>query len=198
MNRNQLISRNNGLTFKLVELLKHTDVDGKKLAWNLQVNATAVTVKLTWIKAAKPIATIGEVTSQAPKKKHLSPSTRKRNAQRLNQWKATRNQAVVNTKVHAETQTDNRNNQIDETTQTDQQNSHDLEHNTPPRVIQKRERSTQSRSHIKGRPVTSTKYPWKNAHRYEVRTCQVSYATRWNLKTDQCLTRRHSIQMIQH
>jgi len=51
------------LPVKLVELLKHTDVEGKKLAWNLQVNSSAVTVKLIWIKAAKPIATIGEVTS---------------------------------------------------------------------------------------------------------------------------------------
>jgi len=32
------------LPVKLVELLKHTDVDGKKLAWNLQVNTSAVTV----------------------------------------------------------------------------------------------------------------------------------------------------------
>jgi hypothetical protein len=33
----------------------------------------------------------------------------------------------------------------------DQQSSHDLDHNTPPDVLQKRERTTQSRSHIKGR-----------------------------------------------
>jgi hypothetical protein len=36
--------------------------------------------------------------------------------------------------------------------------SHDLDHNTPPRVLQKSERSTQSRYHIKGRPLTPTKY----------------------------------------
>jgi len=127
------------------------------------------TVKLIWIKAENPIATNDEVTSQAPKRKHPSASTRKRNA-RLNQLKAKkRNQAVFNIKVHAEAQTDNLNTQIDETTQTDQQSSHDLEHNTPPRVIQKKERSTQSRNHIKGRPLTPTKYrneeqsqkPWK-------------------------------------
>jgi hypothetical protein len=76
------------LPVKLVELQKHADVDGKKLTWDLQVNASAVTVNLIWIKAEKPIVTIGEVTSQAPKKKYLSPSTRKRNTQRLNQWKA--------------------------------------------------------------------------------------------------------------
>jgi hypothetical protein len=73
------------LSVELVELLKHADVKGKKLTWNLQVNASAVTVKMIWIKAEKPVATIGEVTSQAPKKKHLFHSRRKRNVQlRLN------------------------------------------------------------------------------------------------------------------
>ena len=42
------------LPVKLVELLKHTNVEGNKLAWNLPVNASAVTVKLVWIKTAKP------------------------------------------------------------------------------------------------------------------------------------------------
>ena len=96
---------------ELVELLKHVDVEGKTSNWNLQVNTSAVTTKLIWIKADKPIATIGNVTSQVPKKKHLSPFTRKRNAHCLNQWKAERNQAVVNIKVHAEAQTDNLNTQ---------------------------------------------------------------------------------------
>ena len=118
------------LPVELVELLKHAGVDGKKLTWDLQVNATAVSVKLIWIKAEKPIATIGEVTSKAPKKKYLSPSTRKRNAQRI-------------TKVNAEAKTENSNNQIDETTQTDQQHSHDQVLHKPPIVIQRRERSTQ-------------------------------------------------------
>jgi hypothetical protein len=118
--------------------LKHTDAEGKQLVWNVQVNASAVTVKLIWIKAAKHIATSGEIIIQAPKVKHRSLSTRNRNAQRLTQRKATRNQDVVNTKVQTKTQTDDRNTQIDETTQSYQQNSHDLEHNTPPRVIQKR------------------------------------------------------------
>lgn len=53
---------------ELVEFLKYADVTGKKLTWNLQVNASAVTVKLIWIKAKKPIATFGEVTNQVPKK----------------------------------------------------------------------------------------------------------------------------------
>ena len=38
-------------------------VKGKQLTWNLQVNASAVTVKLIWIKADKSIATSGEVAS---------------------------------------------------------------------------------------------------------------------------------------
>jgi hypothetical protein len=60
---------------ELVELLKLADVEGKKLTWNLQVNANTVTVNLIWMKTEKPIATIGEVSSQVPKTKHLPPST---------------------------------------------------------------------------------------------------------------------------
>jgi len=97
------------LPVELVGLLKHTGVDGKKLTWDLQVNASIVSVKLLWIKTEKPIATIGQATSQAPKKKYLSPSTRKRNAQRINQWKAKRNEAVGDTKVNVEAQTENSN-----------------------------------------------------------------------------------------
>ena len=123
MNRTQLTTTE--LPVELVELLKHAGVDGKKLTWDLQVNASAVSVKLLWIKAEKPIATIGEVTRQATKKKYLSPSTRKRNTQRLNQWKAKRNEAVVYTRVNAEAQTENLTTLIDETTQTDQQHSHE-------------------------------------------------------------------------
>ena len=60
------------LPVELVELLKHAGVDGKKLTWDLQVNATAVSVNLIWIKAEKPIATIGEVTSIRPQKRNTS------------------------------------------------------------------------------------------------------------------------------
>jgi hypothetical protein len=65
-----------------------TDAEGKQLVWNVQVNASAVTVKLIWIKAAKHIATSGEIIIQAPKVKPRSLSTRNRNAQRLTQRKA--------------------------------------------------------------------------------------------------------------
>jgi hypothetical protein len=54
-----------------------------------------------WIKAEKPVEKTGQVTSQAQKKKHLSPSTRKRNVQRINQWKAKRNEAVGDSKTCA-------------------------------------------------------------------------------------------------
>jgi hypothetical protein len=46
---------------ELIKLLKHADVEGKKLTWSLQINASAVTVKLVWIKVKKPIATITPV-----------------------------------------------------------------------------------------------------------------------------------------
>jgi hypothetical protein len=76
-----------------------------------------------WIKAKKPLEKTGQVTSQAQKKKHLSPSTRKRNAQRINQWKAKRNEAVDDSKACAVTQTDDSNSITDETTQTEQLHS---------------------------------------------------------------------------
>jgi hypothetical protein len=55
-------------------------IEGQKLTWDLQVNSTAVSVKLVWIKAGKPVDKTGIATSQAQNKKRLSPSTRKRNA----------------------------------------------------------------------------------------------------------------------
>jgi hypothetical protein len=76
---------------ELVGILKHAGADGK----------------LFWIKAEKRIAIIGKVTNQAPKKKYISPSTRKRNTQRLNQWKAKRNGAVEDTRVNPQTKTEN-------------------------------------------------------------------------------------------
>ena len=59
--------------------------------------------------------------------------------------------------------------EIDDTTQTVQQSIHVFDHNTPTSVLQKGERSTQSRYHIKVRPLTPNKYlndeesqkPWK-------------------------------------
>jgi hypothetical protein len=75
------------LPVELVGLLKHAGIDGKILTWDLQVNSSAASVKLVWIKAAKPVEKTGEITSRAQNKKHLSPSTRRRNAQRMDQWK---------------------------------------------------------------------------------------------------------------
>jgi predicted transcriptional regulator len=85
------------LPIELVGLLKHAGVDGKKLSWDLQVNSSAISIKLMWIKAAKPVEKTG--------KKYLSPSTRRRNAQRMEQLKAKR-EALVTTKLvfkHRET-----------------------------------------------------------------------------------------------
>ena len=105
VNRNQENYSTMDLPVELVGLLKHAGVDGKKLTWDLQVNSSAISVKLMWIKAEKPVEKTGQVTSQAQKKKH-SHSTRKRNAQRINQWKAKRNEAVGDSKICAHTQTD--------------------------------------------------------------------------------------------
>ena len=58
------------LPVELVGFLKHAGVDGKKLTWDL--HASAVSVKLIWIKAEISIAKTGEVASQAQKKKYLS------------------------------------------------------------------------------------------------------------------------------
>jgi hypothetical protein len=156
------------LPVELVGLLKHAGVDGKKFTWDLQTNASAVSVKLIWIKAEKPVAKTGEVASQAQKKKYLSPSTRKRNAQRINQWKAKRNEAVGDNKIYAQTQTDDSNSHIDEMTQTDHQHSHDQVLHKPTTLTQ-RGRSTQTSPIITGRQLTPTKYldteesqkPWR-------------------------------------
>lgn len=71
-----------------------------------------------WSKAAKPIATIGKVASQAHKKKYMSPSTRKKRTT-FKLVEDERNQAVVDLKADADAQTENHYNQIDDTTQTD-------------------------------------------------------------------------------
>jgi hypothetical protein len=63
------------LPVELVQLLKHAGINGQKLTWDLQVNSNAVSVKLVWIKAGKPVDKTGETTSLAQKKRHLSPST---------------------------------------------------------------------------------------------------------------------------
>jgi hypothetical protein len=127
------------LPVELVGLLKHAGVDGKKLTWDLQVNSSAISVKLMWIKAEKPVEKTGQVTSQDQKKKHLSPSTRKRNAQRINQWKAKRNEAVGDSKTCAQTQTDDSNSITDETTQTEQLHCNEQALHKPTTLTQIRE-----------------------------------------------------------
>lgn len=45
---------------ELVKFLKHADVEGKKLTWNIYVIACAATAKLVWIKTETTIAAIGK------------------------------------------------------------------------------------------------------------------------------------------
>ena len=75
------------LPIELVGLLKHAGVDGKKLSWDLQVNSSAISIKLMWIKAAKPVEKTGEITSRAQKKStsHLPPGEETPNA--WNSWR---------------------------------------------------------------------------------------------------------------
>ena len=132
------------LPVELVQLLKQAEIEGQKLTWDLQVNSTAVSVKLVWIKAGKPVEKPGETTRQAPKKKHLSPSTRRRNAKRMDQWKA-KGEAVGENTTCVQTQTAAINLSQDETTQTDQHNSDAQAINIPTVSTKKWERSTQTR-----------------------------------------------------
>ena len=124
------------LPVELVGLLKHARIDGKILTWDLQVNFSAASVKLVWIKAAKPVEKTGEITSRAQNKKHLSPSTRRRNSQRMDQWKA-KKEAVGDSKTCVQTQTDDINSSTDETMQKDQLNSDAQSTNIPTVLIKK-------------------------------------------------------------
>ena len=142
VSRNQLNSTMD-LPVERVQLLKHAGI-GQKLTWDLQVNSNAVSVKLVWIKAGKPVEKTGDTTSQAQKKKHLSPSTRRRNAKRMDQWKVKR-EAVGDNTTCVKTQTADINPSTDETTQTDQHNSDAQAFNIPTVSTKKRERSTQTR-----------------------------------------------------
>ena len=154
------------LPVELVQLLQHAGIEGQKLTWDLQVNSTAVSVKLVWIKAGKPVDKTGIATSQAQNKKHLSPSTRKRNALRISQWKAKRYEAVVDTKTCVETQTDDKIPITDESTQTETHRDEQALHNPTTQVRE----STQTIRNFTGRQLTPTKYlvddeenqtPWK-------------------------------------
>jgi len=84
-----------------------------------------------------------KIASQAPKKKHLPSSTRKRNSQRLDQWKAKMNQAVVSLNAEAHVQ------QTISTTR---------ETGLICKAKQKRTWATQSRSDISGSSVKVKTY----------------------------------------
>jgi hypothetical protein len=156
VSRNQLNSTTD-LPVELVQLLKHAGIEGQKLTRDLQVNSNAVSVKLVRIKAGKPVEKTGETTTQAPKKKHLSPSTRRRNANRMDQWKAKR-EAVGENTTCVQTQTADINPSTDKTTQTDQHNSDAQAINIPTVSTKKRERSTQTRCTYTGSLPKPTKF----------------------------------------
>ena len=69
-----------------------------------------------------------------------------------------RNEAVGDSKICAQTQTDDSNSITDETTQTEQLHSDDQALHKSTTLTQRRERSTQTRITITGRQVTPTKY----------------------------------------
>jgi len=100
-----------------------------------------------WIKAEKPVEKTGEITSRAQKKKHLSPSTRRRNAQRMDQWKAKR-ETVGDNKTCVQTQTDDINPSTDETTQTEQLNSDTQAINIPTVLTKKKRTIDTDKMHI--------------------------------------------------
>jgi len=154
-------------------------IDGKKLTWDLQVNSNAVSVKLVWIKAGKPVEKTGETTSRVQKKKHLSPSTRRRNAQRMDQWKA-KGEAVGDNKTCVQTQTTDINPSTDETTQTEQLNSDAQAINIPTILTNKGSYRHRQDAHILVRYQHRKKPPilkkpaknGKTVQLYEVRTTE--------------------------
>ena len=101
--------------------------------------------------------TINTTNTCTQKKKHLSPSTRRRNPQRMDQWKAKR-EAVGDNTTCVQTQTADINPSTDETTQTDQHNSDAQAINTPTVLTKKRERLTQTRCTYNGSLPKPTKF----------------------------------------
>ena len=120
----------------------------------------------------------GEITSRAQNKKHLSPSTRRRNAQRMDQWKAKR-EAVGDNKTCVQTQTDDINISTDETTQTDQLSS-DAQAINIPTVLTEKGSDRQTRcTYTAMQPILKKtlilRIPAKNGKAvqlYEVRTTE--------------------------
>jgi hypothetical protein len=132
-----------------------------------------------WIKAAKPVEKTGEITSQAQNKKHLSPSTRRRNAQRMDQWKA-KGEDVGDNNTCVQTQTDDINLSTDATTQTEQLNSDAQAINIPTVLTKKGSDRHRQDAHIlvcnqHRKKTTHTEDTSKNGKAvqlYEVRTTE--------------------------
>ena len=122
-----------------------------------------------------------------PRKRNALSFHQEKKSQRINQWKAKRNEAVGDSKTCAQTQTDDSNSTTDETTQTKQLHSDEQALHKPTTLTQIRERSTQTRSNFIGRQLTPTKYldteeprtPWNKctAVRSPYIRCKLTYKT---------------------
>ena len=64
VNRTQLITQQWTYMLNWLDLWNTQVQMGKELTWDLQVNASAVSVKMIWIKAEKPVAKTGDVARQ--------------------------------------------------------------------------------------------------------------------------------------
>jgi hypothetical protein len=60
------------LPVELVGLLKHAGINGNNLTWDLQVNSSAISVKLMWIKAEKPVEKKQDKLPARPRKRNTS------------------------------------------------------------------------------------------------------------------------------
>lgn len=161
----------------LLRLIEATCLDGKEMKWNFSTSADRTEVKLTWIPVAvKKEQKLATVAAQpGPKKKYQSPSTRKHNAQRYDQWRATRKPAVV--KKSAETQTSEI---VKKVKNTETQVRPDTLNRTCfTDNCKKRDQSTEIPSFTRGTPLTPTKYRPENEHRFkpweQTSTCRSPY-----------------------
>ena len=77
--------------------------------------------------------------SKNAKRNKFSIKTRKRNVKCINQWKTKRNEAVGDSKLCTQTQTNDSNSITDETKQTEQLHSDDKALHKPTTLTQKKE-----------------------------------------------------------
>lgn len=113
------------LPVELKALLNSKLMEGKELKWYFSASTERIEVELTWTKTCtegpeKPASGTGQA-----KKKRKSPAARKRDAERLNQLKATYDEAVKQREdTESQTDTTEKNNMQ---TQTETYNSFSLD-----------------------------------------------------------------------